>query len=233
MLAAFQLYGPSHLITLLVIAGITILLIRLFRKKPAPPGAKIGVSVLAFVCFASYPLNQAAAVALGSSQSLSEMLPLHLCDIAAFLCGFALMTRRPLLCELSYFWGLAGTMQGVLTPDLTREFPDPLYLSFFLQHGIIVITALVLPLGLGWKPRAGAARRTYGWLIVYAITIFAINSVLKTNFAFVMEKPEGDSLLNILGAWPWYILWTLLIAAGLFFLLELPFKRLTKKCEQN
>jgi len=43
-----------------------------------------------------------------------------------------------------------------------------------------------------------------------------------------MEKPEGVSLLNVLGAWPWYILWTLCIAAVIFLLLELPFKMTSK-----
>jgi len=231
MLAVFQLYGPSHVVTLLFLTGWAILLIRQLRKSADSQNAKMGVHFLAFLCFASFPINQVAALALGGTQSPTEMLPLHLCDIAAFLCGFALVTRRPLLCELSYFWGLAGTMQGLLTPDLTREFPDPLYISFFLQHGVIVITAFVLPLGLGWRPRPGAARRTYTWLLAYAVVIFGINSILKTNFAFVMHKPDGDSLLNLLGDWPWYILWTLIIAAVIFYLLELPFKRTSAPCQ--
>ena len=230
MLAVFQLYGADHLLTLIFLVGVCILLIRTFRKDPDSQGSQAALALLTFLCFVSYPLNQAAVANLvGAPFDLTRLLPLHLCDIAAFLCGFALITRRPLLCELSYFWGLAGTMQGLLTPDIVHEFPDPAYLSFFIQHGVIVITALVLPLGLGWRPRPGAARRTYLWLLLYAVLIFPINYVLQTNFAFVMEKPDGDSLLNVLGDWPWYILWTLIIAAGIFFLLELPFKKWGKK----
>lgn len=229
MLAVFQLYGPDHILTLSSIVAVAALLIHTFRKHPITSGANVAVSCLAFLCFISYPLNQAAVSMLGGPHELSRMLPLHLCDIAAFLCGFALITRKPLLCELSYFWGLAGTLQGLITPDMEHGFPAPTYISFFLQHGVIVITAIVLPMGLGWKPRPYAARRTYAWLLVYAVTIFGINCVLKTNFGFVMEKPDGASLLDVLGAWPWYILWTLVIAAGIFWLLELPFKRHSRK----
>lgn len=233
MLAVFQLYGPDHLLTLFFLAGVCLLIIRAFRKDLESQGSKAALATLAFLCFVSYPLNQAAVTALDGTHALTRLLPLHLCDITAFLCGFALITRKPLLCELSYFWGLAGTMQGLLTPDIVHEFPNPAYLSFFIQHGVIVITAFVLPLGLGWRPRPKSARRTYLCLLLYALLIFPINYVLGSNFGFIMEKPDGASLLNVLGDWPWYILWTLIIAAGIFFLLELPFKRMAEKCSQN
>jgi hypothetical integral membrane protein (TIGR02206 family) len=226
MPVAFQLYGPDHILTLVFLAGVTILLIRLLHRAPSSHRhPKLAIHTLAFLCFASYPVNLLSIFIQGSTPNLGDMLPLHLCNLTALFCGWALLTRHPLLCELSYFWGLAGTMQGLLTPDINYDFPDPLYLSFFLQHGSIVITALILPLGLGWIPRPKAARRAYGWLLVYAVSIFGINSALGTNYGFIMAKPEGASLLDVLGDWPWYIFWTLLIAAGLFFLLELPFKK--------
>lgn len=233
MLAVFQLYGPDHIFTLALLAGVSLLLIKAFRKGEGAPGFKVGIAFLAFLCFVSYPLNQAAVASIGVSHGLSKLLPLHLCDLTAFICGFALVTRRPLLCELAYFWGLAGTLQGIITPDMSHEFPNPAYVSFFLQHGVIVITAVVLPLGLGWTPRPGSALRTYLWLLVYAVAIFPINLLLKTNFGFMMGKPDGASLLDVLGAWPWYILWTLLIAAVIFYLLELPFVRKRARCGHN
>lgn len=233
MLAVFQLYGPDHLFTLFFVAGSCLLLIRLFRKGESRPGFKVGIAFLAFLCFSSYPINQAAVASIGVNHGLSELLPLHLCDLTSFICGFALVTRRPLLCELAYFWGLAGTLQGLLTPDISHEFPNPAYLSFFLQHGVIVITAIVLPLGLGWTPRPGAARRTYLCLLGYAIVIYPLNLLFHTNFGFVIEKPDGASLLDVLGAWPWYIIWTLVIAAGIFCLLELPFIKKRAQSRQN
>jgi len=158
MLADFQLYGQNHILTLLFLLGVAVQLIRLLRRD-APNhtagASKRVIQTLAFLCFSAYPINQLIVLAHGGDLTIDHVLPFHLCDLATFLCGFALLTRRPLLCELSYFWGLAGTMQGLLTPDLRHSFPDPVYLSFFLQHGVIVITAFILPLGLGWRPRTG------------------------------------------------------------------------------
>ncbi len=242
MLASFQLYGPKHLLTLLFLFLLASFIITLFRKdqlhlhphlKPkdiSSTRSKITLYLLAFLCFISVPFSLMSAFMVGSAPAIIDSLPLQLCDIITILCGIALITKNPLLCELSYFWGLTGTLQGILTPDISYEFPDPDYISFFLQHGVIVITAIVLPLGLGWRPRKGAVMRVYKWLLLYAISIFFIDVTIHANYAFVMEKPHGASLLDILGDWPWYILWTLLIALVLFFLLNLPF---TKKKTPN
>ena len=110
---------------------VALLLIRRCRRVSNSPGAKSAIRLLSFCCFAAYPFNQAAWESTGGTITLDAVIPFHLCDIAAFLCGFALITRRYLLCELSYFWGLAGTLQGLLTPNLPYDFPHPVFLRLF------------------------------------------------------------------------------------------------------
>ncbi|BDS08875.1 hypothetical protein NT6N_39150 [Oceaniferula spumae] len=225
MLATFQHYGMTHIGVLAVLVVVTTLMIRRCRKDPESPRAKAAIALLAFLCFAAYPINQAILSAYGGSFPLDSLMPFHLCDIAAFICGFALITRRPILCELSYFWGLAGTMQGLLTPNLAHDFPSPVFFIFFLHHGVIVITALLLPLGLGWRPREGAALRAFVWVLIYAGVAFIANYLLETNFGFLMHKPDRGSLLDIMGPWPWYVLCLISLAGLFFYLLSLPFKR--------
>ncbi len=229
MLAAFELYGMGHVGTLITLAAVTILMIRRCRKDEHSARARAGVCLLTFCCFAAYPLSQAAWESVGGSPKLDAILPLHLCDIAAFTCGFALITRRPLLCELSYFWGLAGTMQGLLTPNLAYDFPHPVFLAFFMQHGVIVITALLLPLGLGWRPRKGAALRAFKWVLIYAISATMVNLTLGTNFGFLQSKPDEASLLDVMPPWPGYVFCLIVLAGIFFYLLSLPFKRLRQK----
>ena len=225
MFATFELFGKGHLGALALIAVIATLLIRKCRQNPQSPGAKTGIALLAFLCFAAYPINLAALFARGGDHSLNVLLPLHLCDIAAIICGFALIKRHPLLCELAYFWGLAGTLQGLITPDISYNFPDPSFLAFFNLHGVIVITALLLPLGLGWRPYRGAPLRAMLWILIYAAIIFPLNMVLDTNFGYLMEKPSKASLLDVMGPWPWYILSLIGLACLFFFLLNLPFRK--------
>lgn len=40
--------------------------------------------------------------------------------------------------EIAYFWGLGGTLQAVLTPDLQHGFPSLVYVNFFLGHGLVI-----------------------------------------------------------------------------------------------
>lgn len=225
MLAAFQLYGYGHIGALTALTFVALLVIRLCRRDIHSPGAKSAITLLGFCCFASYPFNQAAWESSGGTITLDAVIPFHLCDIAAFLCGFALITRRYLLCELSYFWGLAGTLQGLLTPNLPYDFPHPVFLAFFMQHGVVVITALLLPLGLRWRPRQGAWIRAFGWLLLYAAAATVVNLTLDTNFGFLMRKPTEASLLDIMPAWPGYIALLICIGGLMFYLLGLPFKK--------
>lgn len=226
--AVIKLFGMSHLGMLAFLTFTATLLILRCKKGESTPRAKACISLLAFLCFAAYPINQAALNLGGDPASLDAYVPLHLCDIAAFICGFALITRRPLLCELAYFWGLAGTLQGLITPDLDHNFPHPVYFSFFLQHGVVVITALLLPLGLGWRPQPGAALRAFAWVIIYAVGATLANLTLETNFGFLMAKPDRASLLDIMPDHPWYILILIGLAGLIFYLLSLPFKRTDK-----
>lgn len=225
MPAAFQLFGPGHLGALAILAVTTALVIRRCRLGERLSRARASVGLLAFCCFAAFPINQMVWQTYAEHVTLDAVVPLHLCDIAAFICGFALVTRRPLLCELAYFWGLAGTLQGLLTPNLDYAFPHPVFLAFFLHHGVIVMTALVLPLGLGWRPAGGAVRRAFLLLLLYAAAAMAVNCLLGTNYGFLARKPDRASLLDLMPGWPWYILVLIALAVVMFWLLALPFRR--------
>jgi uncharacterized membrane protein YwaF len=42
---------------------------------------------------------------------------------------------------------------------------------------------------------------------------------------FLTERPETASVLDYMGAWPWYILGAGLLALAMFAVLDLPFQR--------
>lgn len=182
-------------------------------------------ALLALICLSVFPINQLALSLLNFSIPLNNILPFHLCDIAALTAGFALLTRHNLLCELTYCWGLAGTVQGLITPDLRWDFPHPMFWSFFIQHGVIVIVALYLPLAMRWKPQAGVVPRILIWNQVYFFSALSINTVLGTNFGFLAAKPEVSSPLDYLGDWPIYLIFLQFFAAILMTCLLLPFRK--------
>jgi hypothetical integral membrane protein (TIGR02206 family) len=151
-------------------------------------------------------------------------LPMHLCDWAVAAVVLALLTRRQLAFELAYFWGLAGTIQGILTPDLVFGFPHPRCVLFFAAHCGIVVGVLFLVLGGGMRPRPGSVWRTLLWTNLYGGSAFAVNLALGTNYGYTLRKPLQPSLLDHLGPWPWYLVSLQALALALFFLLDLPFR---------
>ena len=87
------------------------------------------------------------------SFSPTTSLPLALCNMAALVAAAACWWRTALLVELTYFWGLAGTLQAVITPDLNAGFPHLVFFQYTVGHLGIVVAAVYLVVGLGLVPR--------------------------------------------------------------------------------
>lgn len=181
--------------------------------------------VLAFLCLAAFAYTQAAWLTLDGDPDLDSGLPLHLCDLSAIIAGFALISRKPLLMVLTYFWGLAATVQALATPAISIGFPHPAYIAFFVQHFAIVAAALYLPIVMDWRadrPWWRGPWTAIRWINVYLVMAMVVNVWLGTNFGFTARKPVNPSLLDQLGPWPLYLIWMEVLAAGLFSLLALP-----------
>ena len=165
---------------------------------------------------------------LGGTWSVQSSLPLALCDVALVVAAVAcLYPSWSLGVELTYFWGLAGTLQAVLTPDLHVGFPSVEFVLFVVGHLGIVLAALYLVVGLRIVPRPGAAVRVFGITVAYAAVIGAFNWLTGSNYMYLAAPPENPSLLSLLGPWPWYLLSATGVAIVLFAVLDAPF-RLTR-----
>lgn len=198
----------------------------LLAGKRSGNSKRLATALLAFINLSVYGINQAAWMTVKMPMSFDNIVPLHMCDIAAMTAGFALITRRPLLCALTYFWGLAATLQALLTPAITVTYPALPFVVFFIHHFAVVIAALYLPIVLGWRPKLPlwkSPMEIFGISVVYLIFILIVNHLVGSNFAFVSHPPENPSLIDHLGPWPWYIFSLLGIALLLYFLLVLPF----------
>lgn len=222
----FHPFSQQHLAAVIVGAVITAGL--LLAGKKGGQSRRLATAVLAFLCLSAYPLGQAAWLSLHADKALDNIIPFHLCDIAAITGGFALLTRRPLLASLTYFWGLAATIQALITPAITVGFPHWPFVMFFVHHFAVVATALYLPIVEGWRPKQPLWKspvEAYLWSLGYLAFAMVANLILKTNFGFASRPPDNPSLIDHLGPWPWYLLWMSLIALVLYLLLALPFAR--------
>lgn len=226
-LPTFRAFSVAHFSALaaVILVGIIMVWTARFRRQPLQRGLEISMGVLLLI---QWPLSYWVAIKMGYLTA-ENAYPCHLCDLAAFLGIIALFTHRRALFELVYFWGLAGTLQGLITPALTYDWPHPRYFLFFLNHGGVVITALYGVLGLGFIPRAGAKWRAWFFILVYVAVVAVFDWVVGANYGFLCRKPDSASLFDVLGPWPWYIGVTLLLALAFFVLLDLPFIRMRRR----
>ena len=234
----FKAFGASHLCVLLVSALLLAGMCLVARGKSPRLGVgsrpeRVQALTLAVVLFLVWPVKVWVYRMMGHDY----VLPMHLCDWAGVIGGIALIRRRILAAELVYFWGLAGTLNGLLTPDLGQEFPHPRFFVFFSLHAGVVITALYVVIGLRLHPRPGAVWRMFLWTQVYVGVALVINLMTRTtdsiesNYGFLLHKPHDakNPILESLGEWPWYIFGLEMVCLVLFFLLNLPFWWLRKK----
>jgi hypothetical integral membrane protein (TIGR02206 family) len=211
----------EHAVTLAVITALIAALVVASRTRPGTWTVVAG-RLLATVIVAN-ETSWWVWLAFQHTWSLSYALPLHLCDVAAFVAAAALWTRRPLLVELTYFWGLAGTSNSLITPDIADHFPGYLFFQFYIDHGAIVAAALFLVIGLQITPRRGAVAK----VVVLTLGLVAFDSVVNLltggNYMFLRQAPGVHSLLDLIGPWPWYLLGAAALALALFAALDLPF----------
>jgi uncharacterized membrane protein YwaF len=127
------------------------------------------------------------------------------------------------LYELTYFWGLGGSVQALLTPEIPDRFPSIAFLTFFFGHAAMVVSALALTLGLGRRPRADSVRRVWWITLGAAAVVFVINAATGANYMYLRGRPDRPSLYDYFGPWPWALLTLVGVATVVFWLLYLPF----------
>jgi hypothetical integral membrane protein (TIGR02206 family) len=156
--------------------------------------------------------------------SVQSSLPLALCDVTLVVAAVACWWPQWLLTvELTYFWGMAGTLQAVVTPDLSAGFPQLEFFEFVVGHLGIVIAALYLVVGLRLQPRRGSVWRVFAITALYTAFVGAFDWLTGSNYMFLAAVPGTGSLLSLLGPWPWYIVSAAVVALVLLLLLDAPF----------
>ena len=221
--APFRNFDDSHLFVLALTAGLPLALAWMARRTKSA-GFVRGAALFLALLLATNLFFQVIYHHTTPARLDGQALPMQLCDWALFATIAALLTRNIYCFELAYFWGLAGTIQGIVTPELKDGFPTWQFFSFFVTHSGIVIAVLFMILAMRLRPQLSSLWRGMIWSEIYLVSALIVNAITGSNYGFLARKPVGPSLLDYLSSRPLIFIVELNLLAVVFFAaLYLPF----------
>ena len=224
----FELFGTEHLLTIGLIAMTAVLLPPIVRRTGSTKwhrGVAAGIAIVLV-------LHEMIRIVFGGhlyGLSPTDRLPLHLCGVTLFLVAYMLVRRSYATFEVVYFWALGGTLQAILTPDLRVGFPSAAYIVFFVNHGLVMVGVAYAVGVYRFRPTLRSVAKALAVTVAYAAVVGVLNPLLGTNYLYLRHKPEGASLLDYLGPWPWYLVSLFLVAVLFCFVYYLPFAYLERR----
>ncbi|MFH1574463.1 MAG: TIGR02206 family membrane protein [Acidobacteriota bacterium] len=223
----FTLFGKDHISAILVLALLAAGIVWAGKRAGRRARDWLG-RALAFALIA-YAAAMYLRLAFRGELAWAYSLPLELCHWVLIACLVSVLTGNRLASEIAYFWGLGGTLQAVLTPDLLDGFPSWYFIQFFWAHGVVILTVAYLIAARDFRPRPRSVVRMMLAANFYLLVAGSLDMIFGWNYGYLRRPPSQPSLLDYLGPWPWYILSLELIALATFLLLTLPFRRSSRQ----
>ncbi len=220
--APFIWFGAAHNIALLLIVLLNVLLI--WRVKGALERTKRTVAYVMAGFLWANEIGWHLWNALTGQWTIQTMLPLHVCSLLVWTGALMLVTRNYSIYEFSYFMGIGGALQALLTPDLgIYGYPHFRFFQTYISHGLIITSAIYMTIVEGFRPTWKSLLRVFVWMNIYMAVVFVVNMLIGSNYLFIAHKPPTASLLDLLPAWPWYIAWEEVIGIVICLILYMPF----------
>jgi len=193
----FHPWSPPHFTVIFLTIGLPFLLALIVHRTKS----RVLERSICFAISALLLINYVAYLIVARNFGVSawqKMLPMQLCDWAMVVIIGALWTGNRRWLEVAYFWGIGGTLQAIITPNLQFGFPDLRFISFFVAHSGIIVGIVFLMLIYGFRPRAVGVFRTFAWTEFYFVIAFTTDLLTGENYGFLLHKPEAASLLSFL-----------------------------------
>lgn len=221
---AFQPFGVAHLVVILLSASLPLIGLA-FSRNGTRRGIDLGIRLIIAALLALNYIGYAVERCHYGSLPWEQMLPCQLCDWTMIAVIIALLNGgRAYWLEVAYFWGIGGSLQAIITPNLPVGFPNIRFISFFVDHCGIVIGVVYLMVSRRFRPTFASIWRTLFWSEIYLAAALLVDWITGVNYGFLLHKPEAASLLSLLSdSRPLYLLQMQGVALGFFLLLYAPF----------
>lgn len=160
--------------------------------------------------------------------NLKQSLPVHLCSITNIMCIWVLFNYKQWLAECVFYWGLAGGIHSLLTPEFTIGMDGYNFIGYYITHGGLILVVAYLIVHYDFRPRPRSWLWVLGYTQLVAIGVGIVNYATGANYMFLSKKPDVENPF-LIGEWPYYIIILELVAVLHFYVFYLPFYWADKK----
>jgi hypothetical integral membrane protein (TIGR02206 family) len=218
----FTAYGTSYWAVIVVFAIGSALLVWAGRLQTESQARRLG-RILAAATAAIYGVMLVYSLV---PPTIGRSIPLRLTDLATVAAIYALWSQRHWAYALTYYWGLTLSTQALISPVLkSPDFPNYQFLGFWAIHLLVIWAAIYLTWGRGMRPSWRSYRFVVGVTVLWATVTLTFNGIAGTNYGFLNGKPHTVSLLDVLGAWPVYLLTATALILIVWALMTWPWER--------
>jgi hypothetical integral membrane protein (TIGR02206 family) len=219
----FHVFGPAHLTVIGLTIVIPFVLAAFVRQSQWRATERFIAFALTGLLIGNY-ITYLLYVRQFNLVRWEQALPMQLCDWGMVVTIIALLAGNQRWFEVGYFWGIGGTLQAVLTPNLPYGFPDLRFISFFISHSGIIVGIVFMMLVHKYRPYPMSLLRAIIWTELYFVVTLTVDLLTGVNYGFLLHKTEAASLLSLLSdSWPLYLIEFHFLAWAFFGLLYLPF----------
>ena len=219
----FILFGTDHLLAILTVILISTLVPHYLKKTSLATKKRFGY-VLAYILI----LNELVKPYYHTQffgYDLLNVLPFHMCALSAFSISFFLLTDKRIFYEVAFFWGIGGGLMALLQPDTPLDFPDPVFIIFYLSHGAMLLAIGHASIALENRPNLDSVKKAIMVSLAVIVVIYFINLILgpPANFWYLGARPDGTSIMDLMPDPPRHIPIVITLGLIMFSIIYLPY----------
>lgn len=191
---SFELFSPTHLFWLFVLAVCIVLSLTVFKKLDDQKKRKVYV-VITVLMLADEIFKYIVTLATGQFEW--QFLPFHLCSVNLFVCLWHTLKPNQTAKEILYSMSIPGAAIALLTP---AWMPLPLANFMHLHSATVHILLFMYPFLLlvdGFRPNIKNLPKVALFAFGVAALDLFLNKIWGTNFMF-LSRTDNNPMLNLI-----------------------------------
>ena len=114
---------------------------------------------------------------------------------------------------------------ALLQPDTPLDFPDPVFIIFYLSHGGMLLAIGHASIALENRPDLGSVKKEIMISLVVIVLSYFLNLILgpPANFWYLGARPDGASIIDLMPDPPRHIPIVVMLGLIMFSIIYLPY----------